>query len=133
MKAVQLTAVGEPLALRDVEIAAPADDEVVVQVAGCGVCHTDIGFWKDGVPTKKALPLTLGHEISGTVVEAGAVSHVPLLGYAPTDAFSPPMWREAYPYIAGAAEESGQGKGRGCNLNLPLPEQLDGTLGAGQA
>jgi len=72
MKAVQLTAVGEPLALRDVEIAAPADDEVVVQVAGCGVCHTDIGFWKDGVPTKKALPLTLGHEISGTVVEAGA-------------------------------------------------------------
>ena len=72
MKAVQLTAVGEPLVLRDVEIAAPADDEVVVQVAGCGVCHTDIGFWKDGVPTKKSLPLTLGHEISGTVVEAGA-------------------------------------------------------------
>ena len=72
MKAVQLTAVGEPLALRDVEIAAPADDEVVVQVAGCGVCHTDIGFWKDGVPTKKGLPLTLGHEISGTVAEAGA-------------------------------------------------------------
>ncbi len=72
MKAVQLTAVGEPLVLRDVEIAAPADDEVVVRVAGCGVCHTDVGFWKDGVPTKKALPLTLGHEIGGTVVEAGA-------------------------------------------------------------
>jgi 6-hydroxycyclohex-1-ene-1-carbonyl-CoA dehydrogenase len=35
------------------------------------VCHTDISFWKDGVPTKKALPLTLGHEVSGTVVEAG--------------------------------------------------------------
>jgi 6-hydroxycyclohex-1-ene-1-carbonyl-CoA dehydrogenase len=40
-------------------------------VAGCGVCHTDIGFWNDGVPTKKPLPLTLGHEISGTVLEAG--------------------------------------------------------------
>jgi 6-hydroxycyclohex-1-ene-1-carbonyl-CoA dehydrogenase len=49
----------------------PAADQVVVQVAGCGVCHTDIGFWKDGVPTKKALTLTLGHEVSGTVVEAG--------------------------------------------------------------
>jgi 6-hydroxycyclohex-1-ene-1-carbonyl-CoA dehydrogenase len=36
------------------------------------VCHTDIGFWKDGVPTKKGLPLTLGHEVSGTVVEAGS-------------------------------------------------------------
>ena len=39
-------------------------------VAGCGVCHTDIGFWSDGVPTRHALPLTLGHEVSG-VVDAG--------------------------------------------------------------
>jgi 6-hydroxycyclohex-1-ene-1-carbonyl-CoA dehydrogenase len=42
------------------------------------VCHTDIGFWKDGVPTKKQLPLTLGHEVSGVVVEAGA-NHKQLL------------------------------------------------------
>ena len=40
-------------------------------VAGCGICHTDLGFWCEGVPTRKPLPLTLGHEISGTVVEAG--------------------------------------------------------------
>lgn len=46
--------------------------EVIVQVAGCGVCHTDLGFFYDGVPTRHAFPLTLGHEISGTVVEAGA-------------------------------------------------------------
>jgi 6-hydroxycyclohex-1-ene-1-carbonyl-CoA dehydrogenase len=71
MKAIQLIAVGEPLAVRDMDLATPGDDEVVVQVAGCGVCHTDIGFWKDGVPTKHTLPLTLGHEISGTVTEAG--------------------------------------------------------------
>jgi 6-hydroxycyclohex-1-ene-1-carbonyl-CoA dehydrogenase len=72
MKALQLTAVGAPLELREVADPHPGDDEVVVRVAGCGVCHTDIGFWKDGVPTKHALPLTLGHEIAGTVVEAGA-------------------------------------------------------------
>ncbi len=72
MKAIQLTTVGKPLELRDVELAHPANNEVVVQVAGCGVCHTDIGFWRDGVPTKKPVPLTLGHEISGTVIEAGA-------------------------------------------------------------
>ena len=71
MKAIQLVAVGKPLKLRDVEVSSLADDQVMVQVAGCGVCHTDIGFWKDGVPTKKSLPLTLGHEVSGTVVEAG--------------------------------------------------------------
>lgn len=72
MKAIRLTTVGQPLEVCDVDLATPADDQVVVQVAGCGVCHTDIGFWQDGVPTKKPLPLTLGHEVSGTVVDAGA-------------------------------------------------------------
>ncbi len=43
-------------------------DEVLVKIAGCGVCHTDLSFWKFGVKTKKELPLTLGHEISGEVV-----------------------------------------------------------------
>lgn len=42
--------------------------EVLVKVAGCGVCHTDISFWHSGVQTKHPLPLTLGHEISGIVV-----------------------------------------------------------------
>jgi len=46
--------------------------EVLVRVAGCGVCHTDLGFYYDGVPTRRPFPLTLGHEVSGTVVEAGA-------------------------------------------------------------
>jgi 6-hydroxycyclohex-1-ene-1-carbonyl-CoA dehydrogenase len=41
---------------------------VLVQVAGCGVCHTDLGYYYDGVPTVCKPPLTLGHEISGTVV-----------------------------------------------------------------
>ena len=50
----------------------PGDGEVIVAVAGCGVCHTDLGFYYDGVPTRHPLPLTLGHEIAGTVVEAGA-------------------------------------------------------------
>lgn len=71
MKALQLTAPGM-LELRDVPRPTPAADQVLVQVAGCGVCHTDIGFWKDGVATKKALPVTLGHEVSGTVFDAGA-------------------------------------------------------------
>jgi 6-hydroxycyclohex-1-ene-1-carbonyl-CoA dehydrogenase len=46
--------------------------EVLVEVSACGVCHTDLGFYYDGVPTKHPFPLTLGHEISGRVVEAGA-------------------------------------------------------------
>jgi 6-hydroxycyclohex-1-ene-1-carbonyl-CoA dehydrogenase len=42
--------------------------EVLVEVSGCGVCHTDLGYYYDGVPTVSKPPLTLGHEISGTVV-----------------------------------------------------------------
>jgi 6-hydroxycyclohex-1-ene-1-carbonyl-CoA dehydrogenase len=52
----------------------PGDDEVIVAVAGCGLCHTDLGFFYDGVPTRHPFPLALGHEISGTVAEAGAAA-----------------------------------------------------------
>jgi 6-hydroxycyclohex-1-ene-1-carbonyl-CoA dehydrogenase len=44
---------------------------VIVEVVGCGVCHTDVAFATDGVPTRHPLPLILGHEISGCVVAAG--------------------------------------------------------------
>ncbi|MFC1954593.1 6-hydroxycyclohex-1-ene-1-carbonyl-CoA dehydrogenase [Chloroflexota bacterium] len=42
--------------------------EALVEVAGCGICHTDLGYFYDGVPTVNKPPLSLGHEISGTVV-----------------------------------------------------------------
>jgi 6-hydroxycyclohex-1-ene-1-carbonyl-CoA dehydrogenase len=79
MKAIRLRAVGEPLETVDVPRPEPGPDEVLVRVAGCGVCHTDIGFWKDGVPTNHGLPITLGHEISGVVTAAGP-AHAALVG-----------------------------------------------------
>jgi 6-hydroxycyclohex-1-ene-1-carbonyl-CoA dehydrogenase len=59
-----------PGKLEKTEIPVPelATGEVLVEVAGCGVCHTDLGYFYDGVPTVSKPPLTLGHEISGTVV-----------------------------------------------------------------
>jgi len=42
--------------------------EALVEIAGCGVCHTDLGYFYGGVPTVTKPPLTLGHEISGVVV-----------------------------------------------------------------
>jgi 6-hydroxycyclohex-1-ene-1-carbonyl-CoA dehydrogenase len=59
-----------PGRLEKTEIPAPQlkPGEVLVEVAGCGVCHTDLGYFYDGVPTVSKPPLTLGHEISGTVV-----------------------------------------------------------------
>lgn len=70
VRAWTVRAPGEPMILEQ-RRETPGKGEVVVQVAGCGICHTDLGFWCEGVPTRKPLPLTLGHEISGTVVEAG--------------------------------------------------------------
>ncbi|MBT3972058.1 MAG: 6-hydroxycyclohex-1-ene-1-carbonyl-CoA dehydrogenase [Euryarchaeota archaeon] len=48
-----------------------SSDELVVEIAGCGVCHTDLSFHYDGVRTKHDLPLILGHEISGVVIATG--------------------------------------------------------------
>jgi 6-hydroxycyclohex-1-ene-1-carbonyl-CoA dehydrogenase len=63
---------GEPLVEEVFDTPDPGPDEVLIEIAGCGVCHTDLGYYYDGVRTKHELPLTLGHEISGHVVEAGA-------------------------------------------------------------
>ena len=68
----EMEAVGAPLVRRRHEPEAPAPDEVLVEVAGCGVCHTDLGYLYDGVRTNHPLPLTLGHEISGRVVATGS-------------------------------------------------------------
>jgi 6-hydroxycyclohex-1-ene-1-carbonyl-CoA dehydrogenase len=62
---------GEPMVVQDRD-EEPGPGEVLVEVAGCGVCHTDLGFFYDGVPTRHPFPLTLGHEVSGRVVQAGA-------------------------------------------------------------
>jgi 6-hydroxycyclohex-1-ene-1-carbonyl-CoA dehydrogenase len=56
------------LAKASIPVPSLAPDEVLVKVAGCGVCHTDLGYFFDGVPTVQKPPLALGHEISGTVV-----------------------------------------------------------------
>ena len=66
-----MTAVDAPLTHVAFD-ALPGPGEVVVEVAGCGVCHTDLGYLYDGVRTNHPLPLALGHEISGRVVAAGA-------------------------------------------------------------
>ncbi|MEN8150703.1 MAG: 6-hydroxycyclohex-1-ene-1-carbonyl-CoA dehydrogenase [Planctomycetota bacterium] len=66
-----MTGVGEPLVEKDWDAPELAEGEVLVKVAGCGVCHTDISFLHMGVPTRMKPPLVLGHEISGTVESAG--------------------------------------------------------------
>ena len=55
-------AVGQPLRATQYEVS-PSESQVLVAVAGCGVCHTDLGYLYDGVPTRHPFPLVLGHEV----------------------------------------------------------------------
>jgi len=60
----------EPGKLHRTKIPMPAlqAGEVIVKIAGCGVCHTDLSYFYMGVPTVQKPPLSLGHEISGVIV-----------------------------------------------------------------
>jgi 6-hydroxycyclohex-1-ene-1-carbonyl-CoA dehydrogenase len=58
-----------------------ADEEVLLRVAGCGICHTDLGFLYEGVRTRVPAPLILGHEIAGWVEDSGRL-HRDLVGRA---------------------------------------------------
>ena len=75
-----MTAPGAPLELRPLATRSPGPGEAVVEVAGCGVCHTDLSFLLHGVRTRSALPLVLGHEISGYVRAIGPGVDETLLG-----------------------------------------------------
>jgi len=56
------------LELKEIPVPQIKSGEALVEVAGCGVCHTDLGYFYDNVPTVTKPPLTLGHEISGVIV-----------------------------------------------------------------
>lgn len=61
--------VNEPLRIEELELAEPKNNEVLVKIVACGVCHTDAESIKgNGAP----LPAVLGHEGSGIVEKVGA-------------------------------------------------------------
>ena len=49
----------------------PTPDDILVRVAACGLCHTDLHYIDHGVPTAKQPPLILGHEATGVVAQVG--------------------------------------------------------------
>src|SRR6201991_3753433 len=69
-KAVHAASANAPLTIVDVETSPPGPGHVRIAVAACGVCGTDHGFLSGGFPGM-TWPLTLGHEIAGTVAELG--------------------------------------------------------------
>ncbi|GMV33175.1 zinc-binding dehydrogenase [Chloroflexi bacterium CFX5] len=72
MKAAVFHEPHKPLSVEEIPTPTPSAGEVLIKVAGCGVCHTDLHYIDHGVPTFKKPPLVLGHEVSGTVAGLGA-------------------------------------------------------------
>jgi alcohol dehydrogenase, propanol-preferring len=70
MRAMVLEQPGRPLVNSLIPVPPPGPDQVLVQVQACGVCRTDLHIF-DGELTHPKLPLVLGHEIAGKVVQVG--------------------------------------------------------------
>ena len=74
MRAAVLHEFKKPLAIEDVPRPVPETNEILIRVEACGVCHSDLhvadGDWPQFTPITK-IPLILGHEIAGHVVEIG--------------------------------------------------------------
>lgn len=66
-----LDAPGQPLKAREVNVPQPGPEQVLLRVHACGVCRTDLHILDGELPDPK-LPLIIGHEIVGTVVQTGA-------------------------------------------------------------
>jgi len=76
MKAMVMTGIRdlrkdrEPLELRDLPKPAPREGEVLLRIAACGVCHTEIDEIEGRTPPPR-LPVILGHQVVGRVEESG--------------------------------------------------------------
>jgi alcohol dehydrogenase len=68
-QAVHVASAGGPLELAEVETTSPDRDHVRIDVAACGVCGTDHEIANGAFPV--SWPLTLGHELAGTIAELG--------------------------------------------------------------
>src|SRR5207244_2815257 len=70
IRAAVLEEFGRPLVVQEVELAEPKAGEVLVRLAACGVCHTDM-YTASGVDPSGYAPCVLGHEGAGVVERVG--------------------------------------------------------------
>lgn len=136
MRALVLDAPGRPLREAKLDAAPLAPGQVRIAVEACGVCRTDLHV-RDGELAEPKLPLVLGHEIVGRVVEAagggmapGTRVGVPWLGWTCGECRFCRTGREnlcdaarftGYTLDGGYAEET-VADARYC---FPLPEEPD--------
>ncbi|HEX9811070.1 MAG TPA: Zn-dependent alcohol dehydrogenase [Burkholderiales bacterium] len=69
-KAVVVRELNKPVVVEEITVEAPRAEDVTVKLAACGVCHSDLSAINGTVPFP--LPVILGHEGAGVVVDVGA-------------------------------------------------------------
>jgi S-(hydroxymethyl)mycothiol dehydrogenase len=69
VRAVVAKGKGEPVSIETIEVPDPGPGEVLVDVAACGVCHTDLHYREGGINDE--FPFLLGHEAAGTIAAVG--------------------------------------------------------------
>src|SRR3954463_6595855 len=70
IRAAVLEEFAAPLVVQELELAEPKQGEVLVRLAACGVCHTDM-YTASGVDPSGYAPAVLGHEGAGVVEKVG--------------------------------------------------------------
>jgi S-(hydroxymethyl)glutathione dehydrogenase/alcohol dehydrogenase len=68
-KAVVCRELNKPVVVEEIAVDSPQRGEVMVKIAACGVCHSDLSATNGTIPLPP--PLVLGHEAAGEVVEVG--------------------------------------------------------------
>jgi alcohol dehydrogenase len=63
----------KPLVIEEVELAKPGERELLVQIKAAGLCHSDLSTINADRP--RQMPMVLGHEAAGVVVECGPGAH----------------------------------------------------------
>ena len=139
MKAAVFKAIGKPLVIEDVSEPVPAQDEVLVRVARCGICGSDLHMTEDPVFGVES-ETVLGHEYAGEVVETGAevtslqagdlvtVSPLRGCGRCPACLAGRPAWCDSMRLQSGGYAEFSTVTERQC-VKLPAAMNLeDGAL-----
>ncbi len=72
MRAARFHGAGQPLSIDEVPDPEPGPQDVIVRVQACGICASDLHLIHGEMPPVAALPLTMGHEASGTIDAVGS-------------------------------------------------------------
>jgi propanol-preferring alcohol dehydrogenase len=71
MKAAVIHAFGQPLQIEEMPVKEPGENQILIKVIACGVCHTDLHACQGDWPVQAKMPLIPGHEALGYVVALG--------------------------------------------------------------